>query len=158
MGKGKRDILVELQNSKKKLIDFLWRKEKSIYDIRKNLNISQRRVNQIVTELNHAGLFMFHDNNDGVRMVKLEKDNIIVKHETEKFIPDLSLMLVILALSAITSAFILFSYKVLLWGIFSTGMMFIYILYKIFRTPDITRFFYKTARKKTNREGVFPKS
>jgi len=147
MGLKKTEDLIELKNSKKKLIDFLWRKERSIYDIRKNLNVSQRRVNQIVTELNDIGILMHHNVNY-TKFFRLERNKISVKHETDKFRSDVAFLIGALVVSIILSSYVFFSFWFMGGATFSVMVIFGLTLYKIFKTTDVTRYFYKPTKSR----------
>lgn len=145
MGLKKAEDLTELTNSKKNLVDFCWKKERSMPELRKKLNVSNRRVEQIVSELNDSGILMYHSIS-GIRHFDLKHKKIIVKHETSKFLPYLYVMLFGTILSIMSSMFIIYSYKFLMGSISMMGIMLIFLIYKIFKTPDVTRYFYKTRR------------
>jgi len=146
----------EFTGARKELIDFCLNDERSIYDVRKKLNVSPRRIDQIISELNDAGLIYFHDVN-GVKTIAMKKNKIKIEYETHQFFPYLYVMLVGTVLSILSSVFIIYSYKFLVGATFMTGVMLVFFIFKILNAPDIRHYFLKNQHKRVKQRNGFLK-
>lgn len=135
--------LLELTNSKKQVIDLLWKGEKSLVEIKKNMDVGSRRVEQIIGELNEAGALLHHYKGS-VRFERVDKTNIKIKHETDKFVPDVILMVGILFMSVVISFYVWFSLKFFIMSLISIIPITILTSYRILKTPSLKHYYIQT--------------
>jgi len=138
MQKGK-----EIADSKRKLVLYLMGGEKSNYDIREHLKLTKGRISQLTTEMNEAGLLLFHNDKHGDRMVKLNKDNLMTEHSSDMYIPDVIFTILTLLLAVVISVFSPIWF--LFGALFATILTFFRIFWKILRHPDYVKFFQKAT-------------
>ncbi len=133
---------VELVHSKKRLILYLAKQNsKPMYKIRNHLKITNRRVNKICEDLNHAGILSFRTDNNGDKNVILDTKKIITKYERNKFVPDLIFLAVILSVGSIIALLTSITFGV--GVLFSITALLGWILFKTAKTPDMKKIYYK---------------
>jgi hypothetical protein len=84
-----------------------------------------------------------------VRVVKLDKTRIISQYERDKFIPDIIFLLFGLTI-AFAFSFVIFSFDFLFGSLFMSLFGYGIILYRIFKTPDLKRFYYQCETDERN--------
>ena len=139
--------LIELTNSRRKLVFFLMGGEKSEYDIRRHLStVTTTWVNKVLETLNHSGVILNRMSEDNEKMFSLNKENIVIRRTTDKFVFDFFYIIAILIVSFIMSIFVV-SIQFLFGSLFTVILISVFMGYRLFRTPDMKKVFYKKTEK-----------
>lgn len=145
--------IVKLESNKRKLVTFLEGGEKPLYEIVEHMKapdknsdgITKQGTYKLIDSLNPNGLVSFRYNNDGEKVIRLNKENMVTKYSSDKFLPHV----IVTGLALMASLFIgLFISK---WFFLGTSFVivpfFVYLSYQIFRTAKMKEYFYKKTKK-----------
>lgn len=151
--------LVEITNSKRKVISHLMRKKECTRQELRDIfgkSITRQWFHQMIDGLNHEGVLLSRTGKMGEDLVTLDRTKIITRRETDRFKSDLILMAVVMGICLmITFAFVYTVVIIITSAImfmvgsaFSLFLVTLYITYKVFRTSDVVRYFYKKEARK----------
>ncbi len=144
-------MLTELKNSKRKLVLFLMKGPKTIYEIRDQLKVSDKWAKKITDDMNHNGVVSFRINGKTEeKTIILDTDKVKIRHKSDEFVPDL-----LVIIGTIFTSFLISSVMgpVFLFGaIFAVIILTFRIMYKIFKIADIRQVFVDIEEKRESDE------
>ena len=138
-----REKLVELKESKRKLVLLLMDGEKTTYEIKEKLGISKSWLSEISKELNDNGVIEWGTDERGYNTLRLNKNKIKTEHTRDKFIPDFTILSIAILISLFVSFFTVI--EVFFGSLLVSIFMFCWFLYKVLRNPDYIKIFYMKA-------------